>query len=137
MDGLVDVQVLEALRGQRFKPPLASWWTPLPGPPRRAHHEGLVEDVGDDGLVHPVAPPQQAFGQIRHRAAVAELKGHKGEGRMRGRRDRNAPVPKKGAESPEILFRRLIFLGQLNGGARAESTGGYISHAGFNLRCDD
>lgn len=40
-----------------------------------------MEDVGDDGLVHPVAPPQHAFGQVRHRAPVAELEGHNGEER--------------------------------------------------------
>lgn len=80
-----------------------------------------MEDVGDDGLVHPVAPPQQAFGQIRHRAAVAELKGHKGEGRMRGRRDRNAPVPKKGAESSIILLGGLSFWGSLTGGGRGRN----------------
>lgn len=35
-----------------------------------------MEDVGDHGLVHAVASLQHAFGQIRYRAAVAELKGN-------------------------------------------------------------
>lgn len=80
MDGLVDVQVLEALRGHRFKAPSAGGRIGLTLTPRLAfaHLEGLVEDVGDHGLVHPVASLQQAFGQIRDRAAVAELKPHKG-----------------------------------------------------------
>lgn len=37
-----------------------------------------MEDVGDHGLVHPVPSLQHALGQVRYRAAVAELKGHKG-----------------------------------------------------------
>lgn len=75
VDGLVGVQVLEALRGHRSKPWLPGGRSPPPlTTPRRAHHEGLVEDVGDDGLVHPLPPPQQAFGQIRYRAAVAQLR---------------------------------------------------------------
>lgn len=36
-----------------------------------------MEDVGDHGLVHPVPSLQQTFGQICHRAAVAELKGNR------------------------------------------------------------
>lgn len=36
-----------------------------------------MQDVGDNGFIHPVSPLQHAFGQIRHRATVAKLKTHK------------------------------------------------------------
>lgn len=104
MDGLVDVQVLEALRGQRFKPALAARRPrPLLATPPPAHLEGLVEDVGDHALVHPVPSLQQTFGQIRHRAAVAELKGN---GEMDGNAKRRRPTFR-------CSVRRLVFLGRL------------------------
>lgn len=37
------------------------------------YHKGLVQDVANDAFVHPVPSPQHAFGQICHRASVAEL----------------------------------------------------------------
>jgi len=43
-----------------------------------------VQDVGDDGFIHPVPPLQQAFGQIGHGAAVAELQKKKGKKRKTG-----------------------------------------------------
>lgn len=38
-----------------------------------SYHKGLVQDVANDAFVHPVPSPQHAFGQICHRASVAEL----------------------------------------------------------------
>lgn len=32
-----------------------------------------MQDVGNNAFVHPLASLQQPFGQVRHRAAVAEL----------------------------------------------------------------
>lgn len=41
---------------------------------RKAYHEGLVQDVCNNGFIHSVSSLQHAFGQIRHRASVAELR---------------------------------------------------------------
>lgn len=37
------------------------------------HHERFVQDVGNDAFVHPLPSLQQAFGQVCHRATIAEL----------------------------------------------------------------
>lgn len=66
-----------------------------------------MEDVGDHGLVHPVASLQHAFGQVRDRAAVAELK-------RNGEMDESAKKKRR----PKFCcwVGRLIFLGRLSEG---------------------
>lgn len=44
---------------------------------KQTYHEGLVQDVGNNGFIHSVASLQHAFSQICHRAAVAELQQQK------------------------------------------------------------
>lgn len=83
VDGLVDVKVLEALRGSKREEELFSHdssdvglksWSHCTDPQRNVtHHERLMQDVGNDAFVHPLASLQQAFGQVCHRATVAEL----------------------------------------------------------------
>lgn len=90
-----------------------------------------MEDVGDHGLVHPVASPQHAFGQICYRATVAELKGHRG-GETARITEGNVPHAKKRRPVEVLLFGSEAYLsGAAKRGAGVQPT------AGFNLGRDD
>lgn len=102
VDGLVDVKVLEALRGSKREQNKSLSHDPSDvalqvcesgshSSERQrdvTHHERFVQDVGNDAFIHPLPSLQQAFGQVCHRATVAELQ-QDGEKRIKMKKNQN------------------------------------------------